>query len=811
MKKISSLLVMALLLTGCGAVPVFSRQTLDSQEEGIELLDPVSLYYKWEKAARRNLYDVECFEGEVALYTEEYGFDIDASIGEFLVFPGDSVSKGELLFAADQESLEDSIKLLEEQIRDLDESFQEYQESVEESLVEPEKEEDYLRWVVTSYEEAEWPEQYIYVVSGGDAQGSGAGASDAGTSGNVEQSDTDISGGNAGGTVSGGDSQPMQRVLNPDYQVWERYYNNFNGQYRILAHSNDTLRQQLSQRKALYELERSYLESSLQRLLGKKTQYEVRSSMAGEIVALRQRSLEYESHFRNDYPVYPMGTLRKGTAVARQETLVSIGNPNHKLIRSEFISSSLIHRAKDVYALVNNDRYEVAYQPITEEEVKIRSAGGTVYTTFEIMDGAGELSAGDYVQIVVVLDEREDVLTVPSESVHKDRSLYQESGTFVYRRQGEGYESVAVTTGMSDDVYTEIVSGLSDGDEVQVSSNWTTGRRRATLEKRHDVYSTDTIATLFFPVTWQVKNPVEHGTTLFVQFEKNMYDYVQEGEVLATVRVTSEDASLERLQVQAQRMKERLDDLIKEDQEREEKQNEKEIENQREAIAELEEEIGEIRGDYETTQIVAPHSGLLIYKDMDVCYAEGVVPTDHVIAEIANVEDCYVLIDVDVPYGKELNLTYQWSSGDKAGEEPLQFTGKCVYASNRMLSEDLQSSFRLVHISNEAAEAIREDHVTALRDALREYSQELSEMGYVYRDIERYQMSFELGVDYELMNEDVLVVPKSAVKLRGGQNYVLVVEDDEIIARSFVGLAVMGNGDYYVLDGLTEGMEVCTD
>ena len=57
------------------------------------------------------------------------------------------------------------------------------------------------------------------------------------------------------------------------------------------------------------------------------------------------------------------------------------------------------------------------------------------------------------------------------------------------------------------------------------------------------------------------------------------------------------------------------------------------------------------------------------------------------------------------------------------------------------------------------------------------------------------------------MNQ-VLLVPRAAVWEVGNQKYVLVAGEEGVVARSFIA----GGYDashYWVVDGLTEGMELC--
>jgi HlyD family secretion protein len=65
----------------------------------------------------------------------------------------------------------------------------------------------------------------------------------------------------------------------------------------------------------------------------------------------------------------------------------------------------------------------------------------------------------------LVMYAREDVLLVPNQAIQADRS----TGTFsVMLVDGDTVSEVSVTIGLRDDRYTEIISGLSEGDQIQI-------------------------------------------------------------------------------------------------------------------------------------------------------------------------------------------------------------------------------------------------------------------------------------------------------------------------------------------------------
>ena len=100
------------------------------------------------------------------------------------------------------------------------------------------------------------------------------------------------------------------------------------------------------------------------------------------------------------------------------------------------------------------------------------SNGVTNYPVTVTMDDSGDLIPGMNVTGTIILDEAEDVLAIPVDSLMrgnrvyvKDPSAAEEAGV------PSGFRSVEVETGLISDQYVEIVSGLSEGDEVYVDQS----------------------------------------------------------------------------------------------------------------------------------------------------------------------------------------------------------------------------------------------------------------------------------------------------------------------------------------------------
>ena len=73
----------------------------------------------------------------------------------------------------------------------------------------------------------------------------------------------------------------------------------------------------------------------------------------------------------------------------------------------------------------------------------------------------------------IILDEAADVLMIPVDSLMRGNRVYVKDDT-VTEQQGSvpaGFKAVEVETGLTNDEYVQIVSGLSEGDEIYVDES----------------------------------------------------------------------------------------------------------------------------------------------------------------------------------------------------------------------------------------------------------------------------------------------------------------------------------------------------
>lgn len=102
------------------------------------------------------------------------------------------------------------------------------------------------------------------------------------------------------------------------------------------------------------------------------------------------------------------------------------------------------------------------------------SSGSTFNSTVEL-ENDGNIKLGMTASCTIILEEKKDVIAVPITAVQEtDDSRYvicvKEDGTT---------ENIEVETGISDDNYVEIISGLTGGEKVQVIQTTTTSSARS--------------------------------------------------------------------------------------------------------------------------------------------------------------------------------------------------------------------------------------------------------------------------------------------------------------------------------------------
>jgi len=92
------------------------------------------------------------------------------------------------------------------------------------------------------------------------------------------------------------------------------------------------------------------------------------------------------------------------------------------------------------------------------------SSSGSSFTVYATFENDGQLKIGMSATVTVILESAENAMVVPTEAIQKANGV---SYVVVVKDDGTT-ENVTVTTGVANDAYTQILSGLSGTETVQM-------------------------------------------------------------------------------------------------------------------------------------------------------------------------------------------------------------------------------------------------------------------------------------------------------------------------------------------------------
>ena len=129
--------------------------------------------------------------------------------------------------------------------------------------------------------------------------------------------------------------------------------------------------------------------------------------------------------------------------------------------------SKLFEQADDCYCYIDGEKYKVtedAYSPVETRVMQSKKKYANVRVNIE--NCPKQFKAGDALQITFRRNYAQDVLSVMKDSVYSDKN-----GSFVYVKTPSGDEIRRVEIGNTDKYYTQIISGLSEGEMVKREVN----------------------------------------------------------------------------------------------------------------------------------------------------------------------------------------------------------------------------------------------------------------------------------------------------------------------------------------------------
>lgn len=556
------------------------------------------------------------------------------------------------------------------------------------------------------------------------------------------------------------------------YQKWaeDAYY--YESRYRNALIGRQKTEEEIRQTSELYEMDQEYDRLLLDRLRQERNESMILSGMNG--VVMNVRFTGKDARLQADYPI------------------MAVSDPDRKCIKSDFISKNDINNAERLYAIIDGSAYEVEYEPMESEEYnRLMEQNGKVYTTFYLSEEAADTELGKYVAIVLVKESRENVLTVPQEALMRG-----EDGSYVYLIEGEEKIYTPVKVGMQDGLYSEILSGLEEGDRVMVSKEAEAAAdKTAKLVSGTVSYEFSGSGFLAYPVQEWISNPVEYGTAYFVECRVNLNQQVKKGDVLVVIRVRPDEVALTRQERSLQRERERLMELHKEyENDRDNKNYLKSVEAREKTIADLEKTISEMKADYARTEIIAPYDAIITDMSMELwmrTLKEGdLMRYDQPLLVLAKQDSNFIYVEDTnglLTYGHKATVTYSSMEGGRKTVE-----GEVVSLNQASIGKELvgEEAYALIKVSEETIG----DMVGSVSSSDNWWSRSPCDVSVTTRSM-----------------ANVVLVPKRAVLLKAGVTYVRVKrEDGSVQYQSFIA-GGSDNTYYWAAEGLTEGMEVCLE
>lgn len=529
-----------------------------------------------------------------------------------------------------------------------------------------------------------------------------------------------------------------------DYETWTGIHNKAELDLDILA-------VELDKKTALYGLDYEYYNSQLQDLLAEKTASNLYSEMDGQIVGIQK--------------LYWNQKLTIG------EPLVAVADMTRKYIKCQYIEPRLLKTAYEVYALVGGKRYEVTYRQTEDEKC----------SSFVLHDEQDETDIGDYAVLVYMKNGAVNALTLSNEAIHQDVNK-----KYVHILSDGKVTTKEIQTGFTDGMFTEIISGLEEGDRVVVGDVPAAGENTAVLARADNTTMYAYLAEMYYPIYDYVRNTNTYVTTYFGEYLVPIYKDVKKGDPIARITVEADIRDLEEKETELRREKERLADYMEEN--KEEIETNEAVANKiaawQETVADLEEVVETMRKEYTSTVLVAPIDGkvesLFVNEEYDEMYS------GRACGEIVDTSVGFLVADSRgfINYGTELQVSY--TTIDDTG---ATCTGTVITLGEYGVSESLAADGVLIKLPDGVVDNLKTHTMLSVSGHYVNNKITLKGVGKVM--------------------EDVVQIPADAVTNIDGKTYVNVLLKDGTV--KIVPFLAGGHSRefYWVVDGLEAGMTVC--
>ena len=567
------------------------------------------------------------------------------------------------------------------------------------------------------------------------------------------------------------ESQHMKSDLDATYGA-ERKYGGGEGYVKQRAR----MEERISESNALFLLEKEHLEAKRSLVEKESQSANITSGLSGEIV--------------NCAFVYGAEEIQKDVP------LIAVGDTNKKLIKCEYINPMTIASADDFYAFFDGKRYNLVDCSMDGKEAAIQKKNGeTVYSTFAIEDPESEVSFGQYGVIVLVKKQMKNVLCVPRSSVKTENGI-----SYVYLTDGESSTYTEVETGLSDSFYTEILSGVSKSDKVITNDAPRMGKNTAVLERGECSEKSDIYGILYYPFSKWIVNPADEGRAYIKEICVEEYQQVKPGDVIVKIEVIQDSVEIDRVNNRIARLNQRIQDELKRQSEFDEKNEyitdplrklsdrdiEKNIVSYQKELMDAERTLKKLKKYSGIIDIKADAEGII--TDIGTLKEGDVIYPDTKILQFADVSKSYIVLKdekAELSYGQEVDIDYAAIDGSRT-----EIKGKVVTVSNTSLSSDMAKQWSLISVNDE------------YRDSM--FGSNETSAGLWSRN------TYKVSINSKQMN-NVILVPKASVQMKGRDTYVKVVNSDGSVSLKGFLSGGSNNSYYWAISGLSEGTKICWD
>lgn len=156
--------------------------------------------------------------------------------------------------------------------------------------------------------------------------------------------------------------------------------------------------------------------------------------------------------------------IERGSFINSETPIMRILDTSQKYITCEMSLVSMVENSSKYYAVINGKQYDLKYKMASVNDAQNSLGFFNVNCKFTLVNEDDSLQLGDSGLIYFFLKNKENVLSVTNDAIYSEGM----NKFYVYCINDNQKEKVYVETGLVTALYTEIKSGLKEGDVVVV-------------------------------------------------------------------------------------------------------------------------------------------------------------------------------------------------------------------------------------------------------------------------------------------------------------------------------------------------------